>query len=292
MREGTMKRKLLLTALSTLLLVGTDILAQTENPVPATTQSGSIIAYGPQQTASVSTDNVNKRFLPTHRRIDRGINDIVFAYRGEMSIGLSASYGTVSSEDTNMMLLIDGIQIDGSIFTLDPSFGYFVRDNICIGARFGYSKMHGQLNNAALNLGSANDMSFAISGLELSSQTTSMGAFIRSYAGIDPKGHFGLFAEMELLLRLGNSFLSTGAEDTANISKNNLTQAKLSFNAGAAVYVFPNVCCSISFGLGGINFSHIKQSDADNFVTGHRNTSKMLFKLNLADIKIGLNFYI
>ena len=284
-----MKRKTFLTALSTLLLVGTTTFAQTVDGTGGEVQpTHSAVA----QPATLPENNINKRFLPTTRRIDRGINDIVFAERGEMSLGLAVSYGTISSEDTDLMLLIEGIAVDGSVFTLDPSFGYFVRDNICIGARFGYSKMHGRLNNAALNLGSANDMSFAVSGLELSSQKTSVGAFVRSYAGVDPNGHFGLFAEMELLLRMGSSFLSTGIGDSADISKSNLTQAKLSFSAGAAVYVFPNVCCSISFGLGGINFSHIKQSDVDDLVTGFRNTSNMLFKLNLADIKIGLNFYI
>ena len=285
-----MKKNTVLTALSTLFLFGsTSFAAHADNAV-------SLTAYTETVSADAATSSdlspAKQRFLPTTRRIDRGINDIIFAYRGEMSIGLAASYGTISSDDTNLMLLIDGIQVNGSVFTLDPSFGYFIRDNICIGARFGYTKMQGRLDNAALNLGAANDMSFAISGLELTNQITSMGTFVRSYAGVDPNGHFGLFAEMELVLRLGNYMLSAGSGDSADISKNNITQARLLFNTGAAVYIFPNVCCSISFGLGGINFSHLRQTDAQNITTGFRNTSKMLFKLNLTDIKIGLNFYI
>ena len=283
-----MKTKIVLTTLMTLFLNGMGIAARTDNATIIATADTSIVSA----TQSDSITGTKQQFLPTAHRIDRGINDIVFAYRGEMSIGLAASYGTISSDDTNLMLLIEGIQVDGSVFTLDPSFGYFIRDNICIGARFGYTKMHGRLDNAALNLGSANDMSFALSGLELTNQITAMGAFVRSYAGVDPNGHFGLFAEMELVLRLGNSMISSGAGESADISKNNLTQARLLFNTGAAVYIFPNVCCSISFGLGGINFSHIEQTDGQNISTGFRNTSKMLFKLNLTDIKIGLNFYL
>ena len=51
----------------------------------------------------------DRRFLPTSRRIDRGINDICYAYKGEMAIGFAASYGTLTSDDTDLMLILDGI---------------------------------------------------------------------------------------------------------------------------------------------------------------------------------------
>ena len=72
----------------------------------------------------------DRRFLPTSRRIDRGINDICYAYKGEMAIGFAASYGTLTSDDTDLMLILDGIDMKGSVFTLNPSFGYFIKDNI------------------------------------------------------------------------------------------------------------------------------------------------------------------
>ena len=75
----------------------------------------------------------DRRFLPTSRRIDRGINDICYAYKGEMAIGFAASYGTLTSDDTDLMLILDGIDMKGSVFTLNPSFGYFIKDNICLG---------------------------------------------------------------------------------------------------------------------------------------------------------------
>ena len=37
-----------------------------------------------------------KQFLPTRRRIDREINKLKFAYKGEVIMGLTASYGTMS----------------------------------------------------------------------------------------------------------------------------------------------------------------------------------------------------
>ena len=88
-----------------------------------------------------------ERFLPTRRRIDREINKLKFAYKGEVMMGLTASYGTVSSDDTDLMLIFDNIDADATIATVKPFVGYFYRDNNCIGIRFGYSHMGGTLDN-------------------------------------------------------------------------------------------------------------------------------------------------
>lgn len=231
-------------------------------------------------------------FLPMPRRMDRGINDIVYAYKGEMALGLAVSYGTLTSEDSDLMLLLDGIDLKGSVFTLNPSFGYFVSDNICVGARFGYTKMQGRLGNISLDLGSGNDINMSLSDLNFRNRTTSVGAFVRSYAGIDPKGHFGLFGELELTLKMGASGFSYKPDEQVKGTSGNNTQVKVAFNSGVAVYIFPNVCCTLSFGLGGLQFNKIRQQDADGNQVGSRSASKMLFRLNLADIRIGLNIHL
>ena len=228
----------------------------------------------------------DRRFLPTSRRIDRGINDICYAYKGEMAIGFAASYGTLTSDDT------DGIDMKGSVFTLNPSFGYFIKDNICLGVRFGYTRTQGTLGHVSLNLGSANDISMSLSDVGFKNRMTTMGAFMRSYAGVDPKGHFGLFGELELMFRMGTSVFSYAPEGGVKSTDGSNMQVRIAFSSGVAVYIFPNVCCTLSFGLGGFQFSKVNQKDAAGNVTGSRQASKLLLRLNLADIKIGLNFHL
>ena len=184
------------------------------------------------------------RFLPTRRRMDREINKLKFAYKGEVMMGLTASYGTLSSDDTDIMLLIDGINADGSIATVKPFIGYFYSDNHCLGVRFGYRHMGGSLDNARYDLGESNDLSGAIPKLDINSDNYSFGIFHRSYAGLDPKGRFGLFAEFELSLATGTSKFSyqqNTSSDEMKTTHSDNTQLKLSFNQGAAVYIFPNV---------------------------------------------------
>ena len=150
---------------------------------------------------SAGTPADRKRFLPTRRRIDREINRIRFIFKREVAIGLTVSYGTITSDDTDYMLILDDLNFSGSIFTINPSFSYFVKDNLSFGARFGYSKTDGHIDNAALDLGEANDMNISFSDINLNSTSSSFGIFMRSYAGIDAKGAahaLGLDRELEL----------------------------------------------------------------------------------------------
>ena len=98
----------------------------TEEETPATGNAPASEAAIPASEAAVPADGQKqlqalkaaevqspirgkKQFLPTRRRIDREINKLKFAYKGEVIMGLTASYGTMSSDDTDIMLILDGI---------------------------------------------------------------------------------------------------------------------------------------------------------------------------------------
>ncbi len=246
------------------------------------------------QPAPVPEEKPRKqRFLPVRRRMDREINKVKYVYKGEMMMGLTASYGTLSSDDTDFMVVLDNINADGTIATVKPFFGYFYRNNRCLGVRFGYTYVDATLNaGARFDLGEGNDVSFDIPYIGAKSNNYSFGIFHRTYAGLDPKGRFGLFAEVELSMASGKSEFTyeSGGENKTTYSEN--LQAKFSFNPGAAVYIFPNVCATLSFGLGGIQYTHVTQKDAEGNKIGSRTASKMRFRLNLAAINIGLNVHL
>ena len=236
-----------------------------------------------------------KQFLPTRRRIDREINKLKFAYKGEVMMGLTASYGTMSSDDTDIMLILDGIDADGTVATVKPFIGYFYRDNNCLGVRFGYRHMDGNLDAARYDLGESNDASGSIPKVNFNSDNYSFGIFHRSYAGLDPKGRFGLFAEFELSLSTGTSKLSYQPDTASDNMKTTLsdnTQLKLAFNPGAAVYIFPNVCATLSFGLGGIQYTSVTQKDDAGNKIGTRKASNMRFRLNVAAINFGMTIHL
>ncbi|MBQ9963084.1 MAG: hypothetical protein IJO90_06915, partial [Alistipes sp.] len=83
-----------------------------------------------------------------------------------------------------------------------------------------------------------------------------------------------------------------GAEDGGYSSIADNYRLSLNFAPGLAVYIFPNVCASVSFGLGGLQYNHIRQMDGDMNFTGKRDFSKLRFGLNLAEINIGVNVHL
>ena len=229
-----------------------------------------------------------QRFLPMRRRIDREIGKVKYAYKGEVMLGLTASYGTITSEDTDFWIIVDNIDAEGTTATVKPFFGYFYRDNNCVGVRFGYNYVHGKLGNVDLDLGDKNDISFSVSDMNLSTESFSVGVFHRSYAGLDPKGRFGLFAELELAYSTGKTRFNYMSGEETKYTRSDNRKLKLSFNPGVAVYIFPNVCGTLSFGLGGVQYASVKQFDGAGAEVGKRTASKRRFRLNLADINIGM----
>ena len=280
-----MKRYLLI---SLLLLAGPALVARAdERPDDEERQPQNPVAL-----AAGRPEGESHRFLPTRRRIGREIDKIKFAYKGEVVMGLTASYGTLSSDDTDYMIILDNINASGTVATVKPFLGYFYRDNNCIGIRFGYRHVGGSLNDVRFDLGESNDISMDISYLDMSSDNYSFGLFHRSYAGLDPKGRFGLFAEFELSFSTGTSDFAYESDGAIRRTYSDNTRVQLMFNPGAAVYIFPNVCATVSFGLGGVQYTSVTQKDEAGNKIGSRKASNMKFKLNIAAINIGMNIHL
>ncbi|MDE6069834.1 MAG: hypothetical protein K2F92_03000 [Alistipes sp.] len=235
---------------------------------------------------------LKKRFLPTSRRIDREINKNRFVFKGETMFGLTVSYGTLSTDDADIFPIFENIDLSGNITTVNPFVGYFYRDNRCFGVRFGYTHISGRLNALGINLGEQNDIELEIPWLDLTNDRYSFGVFHRTYVPIDEKGRFAVFGEIELSMSTGqNTFAYKSGDDSKRTSSKNTT-VKAWVNPGVAVYAFPNVCASISFGLGGFKYTHIRQYDDQGVKTGERHYSKMNLRLNIADIRIGVTVHL
>lgn len=229
-------------------------------------------------------------------RVDREIDKNVFAYKGEWMCGVSASYGTLSTDDSDIALVVENLKLGGSIISVKPYFGYFYRNNLAIGARFGYTRMAGSFNNANIDLGNfINGIEFSTEGIGLDylSNAYSFALFHRAYVPLDRRGRFGVFGELELEGQFGRSFFGFMYNNEWNKSVSDTYKVAFNFNPGVAAYVFPNVCATVSFGLGGLQYTHIKQYDGEmNPTGGTRDFSKLRYRLNLAEINIGVTVHL
>ena len=258
-----------------------------------------------QSADSLKTESVvKKRFLPTRKRFDRDINKGIYAYKGEVMLGLTVSYGNLASDDTDYYLILDQLKLNGAIVQVNPYIGYFIANNHVLGLRLGYWYINGSLGNASVNLGESIDLGdISFGGIGLESNSYSFGFFHRSYVPLDKKGRFGLFSELELSAQTGTQNLTITKKDVENedgtITKGSVStnasdtfRAKLNFSPGLAVYVFPNVCATVSVGLGGLQYNSVKQRNAAGEAVGSSWTSQMRFRVNIADIRIGMNVHL
>lgn len=226
------------------------------------------------------------------QRVDRNVRKTVSVNRGEFIIGLSASYGTLDATDADFMLLLDDINIGLKRFTVSPSLAYAYRNNCAIGLRVGYEQTHGNLGNVALDLGAAADLSFALSNLDVKNESLNCALFHRNYLAFDRRGIFGAILETELRVKSGSTTMTTGIGEEAHSSVSNNLSAKLSLNPGLSVYIFPQVCLSVTVGIGGLYYNNVRQYDAANVETGSRDRMGLNFKLNLEDIRLGVNIHL
>ncbi|MBQ5737007.1 MAG: hypothetical protein IIV52_04770 [Alistipes sp.] len=245
-----------------------------------------------QQSAELTTEvksNSESRFLPTTRRVDRNIDLNKFVYKGEWMLGIAASYGTLDVSDSDLMLLFDDINLGLRRTAVLPYVAYAYRDNRAVGMRFGYEFLKADLGNAALDLGSlAEDISFGISDIGIRSESFNYSLFHRNYIGLDRRGIVGAILEAELLVKSGNTSFYMGEGESRNYSMSKNFAAKLNLNPGLAVYVFPEVCVTVTVGIGSLYYNNIRQYNAVGIETGRRDHSALKFKLNIADIQIGL----
>lgn len=268
---------------------GTTAFAAASDTSVFASESGTPASAPGTPAASVPRERSRLReFLPRFHRIDREIDRGRFVYRGEVILGMTASYGTLSSEDTDFLTIIDNINLSGTLTSVQPFFGYHYRDNRCVGIRLGYHYLKGDLGNVDLDLGEQNDISLNISEMALKSVSYSFALFHRSYVGIDPRGRLGLFSEVEASVTSGTSDFFNNSGETRKATYSDVLRLKLAFNPGMAIYIFPNVCATVSVGLGGIQYNSVRQHDAEGNRTGSRRASKMRFRLNIADINFGL----
>ena len=248
----------------------------------------SVVTLQAQEVAVVSKKAEN-RFLPMRQRVDRNIDKNKFVYKGEYMVGLTASYGKVGSDNSDILLLFNGIDFGLRSTTVRPFFAYAYSDNHSAGLRFGYSFIDGNLSNIDVNLGLiAEGMeNMSIGNLGLRNESFSYSLFHRTYLGLDRRGILGIIYEAELLLKNGTTKFTSGSEMLSAMFSRNFA-AQLNVNPGVGIYVFPQVCVTATVGIGGFKYNNIRQyNDARDYV-GRRDHSSLDFKVNITNIQIGV----
>ena len=121
----------------------------------------------------------------------RRFKNHLIAPKGEWQCGLSVMYADFSSNNSDYMLLLQGVGANASMLRLAPQGAYTFADNHAVGARFQYTKINGMVDSATADL--LGNLSLEIGGLNAVTRSVGGSVFQRTYVGLDGYGRVGIF---------------------------------------------------------------------------------------------------
>ena len=240
----------------------------------------------PKIVKTVSDTIPEKKFLG---RFDRGIVNHLFVKRKTWMTGLTVSFASYDSEDSQFLSLLKDFDCEANLLTINPFVGYFIKENICIGVKFGYQKVYANLGNISIDID--DDMNFSLKNMAFDQHMLSTTFFHRSYVGLDSGKRFGLFNETSLSFNTGTSRYQRGSEENRRDTKSRIREVHIGLNPGATVFIMENVSAELSFGVVGFKYQEEKQT-TNGISSGWRKSSGANFKINILNISIGIVAYL
>lgn len=218
-------------------------------------------------------------------RYDRGLFNFLFIPKGIWQVGITASYGEFSTSDLEVLDLISDIDFYGKIFSVRPYFSYFIKNNISIGMRLGYT--YGKASIGSFNVDIDEDINFNLHDVMYRSRSYSASLLFTQYLGIARRGRFGVFNEVELALSGGNSDFHRPFNGLMKQTHTTEFKAALNFSPGVCVYVLDQVSFNVSLGVFGLYIQNEKQK-VDGVNLGTRTNSGANFRFNIFNINFGI----
>lgn len=222
------------------------------------------------------------------KRIDRETKNLMFIPKGQMMFGGTVSYSKHNENNLNLLVLKD-VEGLGYTFKVSPYVGYFIKDNVAVGARFTYNRTYLNIGNFDLNLGE--DFNINLSNLYYLQHKYEVSGFIRTYMPVGKSKIFGLFNETRLTYgrSTGKNSTGTGTEYDGTFEKSHNLQIGIA--PGLTAFVTDWASVEVSVGVMGFNFKWVDQT-TNQVETGSRKVSSGNFKFDLFSINIGMTFYL
>lgn len=225
--------------------------------------------------------------LPEHNfgRFDRGLYNYLFIPKGSWSLGLTASYGELNTDNMQILDIVNDFDFSGKLYSINLSAGYFFRHNQSIGLKVNYTRGVADLDRLAVDF--SDDINFTIKDVSYYQESYAIGAVYRNYVGLGRQKTFSVFNEVDLMFQSGSSRFKRLYNDEPKDTRTITTQASLNFSPGVCVCIQQNIAFNVSFGVFGIKMR--KEDQKTNGVEdGSRFTSGANFRFNIFNINFGM----
>ncbi|MFI3239436.1 MAG: hypothetical protein R3Y22_02450 [Bacteroidales bacterium] len=244
--------------------------------------NNNLVIIGTDTVSAVLNENLWGRY-------DRGMKNYLFMPKGKWIFGMTASYGNITVDGIEVLSLLSGLEVGGSIFSIHPEVSYAIGNNRVVGMRMSYAETDFDLRGLDLNL--MDDMSFSLSDVIYNQRDYSAAVFYRYYIGLDRAHRFSLFNEVDLTFLSGNGVFGRSYDGEQRVTNTNMAKVSLNYSPGLSVFIQEYVSFNVSFGIFGLYYLNEIQT-MDAVETGSRTASGASFQFNLFNIKFGIAVHI
>lgn len=217
----------------------------------------------------------------------------IFIPKGSVGGGLSISWRkyTLGEDDgfTVLSKYIGNIKGGYNTFGVTPSFEYFLADNLSLVARFEYSWLGVDLDNASLHL--SEDLGLDITGEHYKRQSYALAAGVRYYLPFMGSKVFGFFVEGAVNGGYVHSMLYELEDGLKHGTYNSNWKVALRVDPGICFFVQENVDFEVSVGLLDLTYQFNKQSE-NQVKTSSGSGLGTGFNINLLALRFGVHFYL
>lgn len=245
----------------------------------------SVFSFG-QSIADGDRIVLGKEIAPKNPSKERRLKNHLIAPKGEWQCGLSVMYADMSTDNSDYMLVLQGLTASASMLRLAPEAAYTFADNHAVGARFRYTNINGMLDTATADI--LGNLSLDIGNMNAMSRSMSGSVYQRTYVGLDGYGRIGVFWDYVLgLTRTKTQFYTGGDTSAYSINK----KIHLGFAPGIVYFPMNNVSIQASLCLAELSYNNISAYESDQIV-GSRHAWKAQASLNILDINFGVTIHL
>ena len=217
----------------------------------------------------------------------------IFIPKGSVGGGRSISWRkyTLGEDDgfTVLSKYIGNIKGGYNTFGVTPSFEYFLADNLSLVARFEYSWLGVDLDNASLHL--SEDLGLDITGEHYKRQSYALAAGVRYYLPFMGSKVFGFFVEGAINGGYVHSMLYELEGGLKHGTYNSNWKVALRVDPGICFFVQENVVFEVSVGLLDLTYQFNKQSENQVKASSGSGLGTGL-NINLLALRFGVHFYL
>lgn len=218
-------------------------------------------------------------------RYDAGQTPVV-ASKGTWVVGGQAMFS--AHENSNYSFaFVQGVNSNGCRLAAEPEFGFFVKDNMAIGAKLSYGRT---MLSVADGKAAISSFEAGVRNYYTESRDAAFTAFMRYYIPIIESGRLSFHVDAGIRGLYGQGKRSDESKGDPVGTWESRWSAAVVVNPGVTVFIGRSVALVASLGLAGLSYGNVDQ--VHNQVSeGNINAFKANFMLDPTELSIGMDFY-